>query len=68
MPVCQDRFLGKPKKTVETARVVEVSPEVEGTKGKAAEKGQEGFEAQLAALLDSQKALQDQIAALKAAF
>ena len=48
--------------------MVEVFPEVEGAKGKAAEKGQEGFEAQLAALLDSQKALQDQIAALKAAF
>ena len=66
--MCQDKFLGKPKKAVEAARVVEVSPEVEGGKGKATEKSQDGFEAQLAALLDSQKALQDQIAALKAAF
>ena len=53
---------------METVRVVEVSVEAEGVKGKAVKKGQEGFETQLAALLDSQKALQDQIAALKAAF
>ena len=66
--MCQDKFLGKPKKTVKTARVVEVSVEADGAKGKAVEKGQEGFEAQLAALLDSQKALQDQIVALKVAF
>lgn len=69
--VCEDKYRGRPKKenVVRSATIEEV-PEAGSSSGSTSSPAirNEAMEAQIAALLDSQKLLQDQLAALQKAF